>query len=146
MDEKDVDARLPAMERVLDVHSHKHDRIYPLTEIAKTGVVNDSLDGRNFVIFYHAETVSVLDDKDISKSKQVGSAVAFDARFKEKNLYFSRDGRYFRVHLTNSKWDISGHCVEGELKGERLWPRAHSNNFAFAYLAFFPDAEIYTTE
>ena len=82
-----------AMERVLDVHSHKHDRIYPLSEIAKTGVVNDSLDGRIFVIFYHAETVSVLDDKDISKSKQVGSAVAFDARFKEKNLYFSRDGK-----------------------------------------------------
>ena len=146
MDAEDVDARLPAMERVLDVHSHKHDRIYPLSEIAKTGVVNDSLDGRNFVIFYHAETVSVLDDEDISKSKQVGSAVAFDARYKERNLYFSRDGKYFRDHLTGSTWDISGHCIEGELKGERLWPRAHSNNFAFAYLAFYPDAEIYKAD
>ena len=34
-------------------------------------------------------------------------------------------------------------CVGGELKGKQLDIEPHSNHFAFAWLAFHPDSEIY---
>ena len=44
---------------------------------------------------------------------------------------------------TGSIWDITGYCREGKLKGKQLWIIPHSNHFAFAYLAFYPNSEIY---
>jgi len=141
-----VDARLPAMERVVDVHGDLHDKIYPFSEIAKLGVVNDSVDDSFICIFYHNETVSVLDDKEISKSKKIGTATVFDAFFDGRRLTFKVDGKYFRDDQTGSRWDITGHCIEGDYMGKRLWAKAHSNDFAFAFLAFHPDAIIWHAE
>jgi len=141
-----IDSRLPAMERVVDVHGDTHDKIYPFSEISKKGVVNDSVDGSYICIFYHNETVSVLDDKEISKSKRIGTATVFDAEHEGLRLTFITSGRYFKDNQTGSIWDITGHCIEGELKGARLWVKPHSNDFAFAYLAFKPDAIIYKAD
>ena len=44
---------------------------------------------------------------------------------------------------TGSVWDITGLCVDGKLKGKWLIPKPHSNHFAFAWLTFHPDSEIY---
>ncbi len=38
---------------------------------------------------------------------------------------------------------ITGKAVEGELKGTRLEPLKVGDYFAFAWLVFYPDTEIY---
>lgn len=61
-DQKKVDKRLPSMERV----------VYPFSAIDKKGVINDSFNWKHLVVFYKSGTVSVLDEKEISKSRNVG--------------------------------------------------------------------------
>lgn len=136
--------RLPAMERVIDVHGDAHDKIYPFSEIAKTGVVNDSFDEQRVVIFYHNETIDPNSGLEAEKAKKIGTATVFDSHMDDQVLHFEKAANgLFRDIQTGSLWDITGHCVEGSFKGRRLWFKAHSNDFAFAYLAFHPDAIIY---
>ena len=138
-----VDLRLPPLERVLDIHVADHTVIYPFSEIAKKEVINEVFDNMHFVIFYHGEMVSVLDEDDLSKSRHIGSATAFRSNLEGVNYTFKKKGNYFLDDQTHSIWDITGYCREGALKGKQLMILPHSNHFAFAYLAFFPDAEIY---
>ena len=44
---------------------------------------------------------------------------------------------------TGSGWDLLGRAVSGPLKGERLPPAEGGVHFAFAWLAFNPESEIY---
>lgn len=138
-----TDPRLPPLERVLDIHIHDHTTIYPYHELAKTHVLNDSFEGEHYTIFYHGETVSVLDEDKLKKSRHTGSATAFRTKINGINLTFQEEGSYFRDQQTGSLWDITGFCREGELKGKQLWLMPHSNHFAFAYLAFYPKSKIY---
>lgn len=138
-----TDPRLPPLERVLDIHIQDHITIYPYHMLAKEQVINQEFDGVNFSIFYHGETVSVLDEDKLNHSKHVGSATAFRTQVDGKVLTFKKDGDYFKDDQTGSIWDITGYCREGEMKGKQLWLIPHSNHFAFAFLAFFPESEIY---
>lgn len=138
-----TDPRLPPLERVLDIHIDDHITIYPYHVLAKEQVLNQEFDGISFSIFYHGETVSVLDEDKLAKSKHVGSATAFRTKVDGQVLTFKKEGEYFKDDQTGSIWDITGYCREGEKKGKQLWLMPHSNHFAFAYLAFFPESEIY---
>ena len=138
-----VDPRLPPLERVLDIHSHGHTTIYPFSALAHKHVLNETFEGLNYVIFYHGGTVSVQDEDKLSKSKKVGSAVAFRSELNGVKYTFHKSGHYFKDDQTGSLWDITGYCREGSLKGKQLWLLPHSNHFAFVYLAFFPDSKIY---
>lgn len=138
-----VDKRLPPLERVLDIHVEQHTMIYPFTAIAKKQVINEVFDNMHFVILYHKDMVSVLDEDDLSKSRRIGSATAFRSTMEGVNYTFHKKGNYFYDDQTHSTWDITGYCREGTLKNKQLMILPHSNHFAFAYLAFFPDAEIY---
>lgn len=138
-----TDNRLPPLERVLDIHVDDHVKIYPFSQLAEKEVINEVFDGMPFVIFYHHETVSVLDEDDLTKSKKTGSATAFRSHLDGVDYTFEKFGSYFKDLQTGSVWDITGHCREGINKGKQLWLLPHSNHFAFAYLAFFPECEIY---
>lgn len=138
-----VDKRLPALEHVLSIHFLDHDKIYPFHELAKQPVVHDMIEKTNIVIFYHDQTVSVLDEDNLSKSKKTGSAAAFLCYFNGVNYTFKKSGDYFIDDQTGSKWDITGYCRSGSLKGKQLEILPHTNHFAFAYLALFPKSEIY---
>ena len=45
---------------------------------------------------------------------------------------------------TKSSWDLTGLCIDGKLKGKQLKIEPYSIHFAFAWLAFNPDSEIYS--
>ena len=47
---------------------------------------------------------------------------------------------------TGSTWDITGRAVEGPLAGSRLAPLDNGDHFWFAWAAFVPHTEIWTTE
>ena len=55
------------------------------------------------------------------------------------------DGR-FRDVETGTVWNMSGQAVEGALEGARLTEVAHGNHFWFAWAAFVPNTDIWTTE
>ena len=60
-----------------------------------------------------------------------------------EKLSFKRTKGVFKDKKTNSCWDITGYCYDGKLKGKQLKIEPHSNHFAFAWLAFYPDTIIY---
>ncbi len=138
-----TDPRLPPQEHVLDIRVEGHDRIYPFHALAKQQVVNETVGKSPLVIFYHDETVSVLDKDNLAKAKRTGSATAFESKLNGVTYIFRKSGDYFVDAQTGSVWDITGYCREGTLKGQQLGMLPQSNHFAFAYLAFFPNAEIF---
>ncbi len=139
-----LNSRLPAMERIIDLEGSNGYRIYPFSIISEEGVINDNYDGKNIVIFYTEETISVLDKKDISKSKSIGSATLFSSNLDGKILMFKKTKDGFVDSDTKSTWDITGRCIKGKMKGKELSLERYSNHFAFAWLAFHPESEIYS--
>lgn len=138
-----LDTRLLPMERIIDIEGTNGYKIYPFSIISTKGVINDVYSGKNIVIFYKQGTVSILDNKDISKSKAIGSATVFSSIIDGKTLTFKKKNDLFVDKETRSIWDITGQCISGVLKGKTLTPEIHSNHFAFAWLAFHPESEIY---
>lgn len=139
----EVDARLPAMERVVDIEVNTSYKIYPFTKIAEKGVINDSFQGVPAVLFHSENTISVVDAKDISLSRNIGSVTVFHPVVDGNLLTFEKKDGSFTDHQTGSLWDITGLCFKGKLQGKQLRIFPHSNHFAFAWLAFYPDSEIY---
>jgi hypothetical protein len=145
-DKSKIDGRLPPMERIINLEGPNGYRVYPFSIIKEEGVINDEFQGKEIVIFYKDGAVSVLDNKEISKSKPIGSATMFSSVRKGIPLTFEKEQDFFIDLETRSKWDITGRCVEGEFRGAQLKLETFSNHFAFAWLAFHPDSEIYTKE
>jgi len=139
----DVDTRLPPMERVIDIEVDGSYKIYPFAKIAEKGVINDTYQGVHAVLFHSENTISVMDAGEISKSRSIGSVTVFDPLVDGRHLIFNKKGKSFTDRQTGSSWDITGHCFKGKLKGSQLMILPHSNHFAFAWLAFYPDSEIY---
>ncbi len=139
----EVDDRLPAMERVIDIEVDGKYKIYPFSEISKKGVINDNFHGQAVVFFHTEKTVSVLDENSISKSRQIGSVTVFEPHFDGKLLTFKKTNEGFVDNETGSVWSITGKCISGKLMGKELRPAPHGNHFAFAWFAFHPETEIF---
>lgn len=137
------DPRLPPMERVLAVRVGGATRIYPFGVLAGAGVVNDRVGGVPVVVFAGGGTLSVLDAARITDSRQVGSATAFARTVGNRVLDFEPISGGFRDTQTASRWDLAGRALAGPLRGRRLVPLPGGVHFAFAWLAFHPDADIY---
>ncbi|MCP5046529.1 MAG: DUF3179 domain-containing protein [bacterium] len=138
-----VDSRFRATERVISIRVKGVDRIYPLSIVQKKKVINDLSHGVPVVVFWQLGTVSVMDKREIKKSKDIGAVTVFSRELEGKQLNFKAVDNGFRDGETNSLWNITGHCIEGKLKGKQLKAIHHGNHFAFAWFAFQPDCEIY---
>ena len=138
-----IDKRLPPMERIVDIENNGMYKIYTFKSIEKEGVINDAFKSKNVVLFHQSGTVSVLDQSDISSSKDIGTISVFNRKLDGNILSFERSNGVFKDIQTKSSWDITGYCYEGKLKGKQLNIEPHSNHFAFAWLAFYPETEIY---
>ena len=138
-----IDNRLPPMERIVDIEDQGKYKVYPFNLIKKKSIINDSFKTKKIVLFYQSGTVSVLDKTDINKSKNIGTVAAFNRVLNGKELTFKKVKGVFKDVETNSSWDITGFCYKGKYKGKQLKIEPHSNHFAFAWLAFYPDSEIF---
>ncbi|MCF6331791.1 MAG: DUF3179 domain-containing protein [Draconibacterium sp.] len=139
----EIDNRLPAMERVIDIHSKGGFKIYPHSTVAKEKVINDEFNRLKIVLFFQAGTNSILDVKDISAAKDIGSITVFERVINDKTLTFKKNGDYFNDKETGSTWTITGKCIKGELEGKKLTPLRYGNHFAFAWFVFYPESKIY---
>jgi len=139
-----VDPRLPAMERVLGVSSGGKSRIYPFSALAAQRVVNDRIGAEPIAVFTVDGMLSALDAEVIRDSRRIPAAAAYSRRLGARTLSFELRGDRIFDRETGSEWDIFGRAVAGPLGGRRLSSADSGVHFAFAWLAFNPQSEIYS--
>ncbi|MDH3452970.1 MAG: DUF3179 domain-containing protein, partial [Gammaproteobacteria bacterium] len=138
-----TDPRLPAMERVLAVSNAGAHRLYPFKVLRSEPVINDTFGDLPVAVFSRNNTASPLDTSRIAEGRQIPSANAFARRVDGKVLEFAeRDGRIVDT-ATSSTWNLLGECTAGPMRGKRLEALTGGVHFAFAWLVFRPDSEIY---
>ncbi|MBW8036478.1 MAG: DUF3179 domain-containing protein [Planctomycetes bacterium] len=138
-----TDPRLSPMEKVVGVKIGKSGKAYPYSVTRKKRVINDTIAGKAVVVLHTPGAASALDAAIISKSKQAGSTGVFGRKVDGRLLNFVFTGRKFQDRETESVWDITGTAVKGPLKGKHLEKIVYGDYFAFAWLAFRTDTEIY---
>ena len=138
----DVDPRLPAMERVLSIRTGGKTQLLPLSGLAKKPVVNLSIDDNPSVVLATTTAASALDAGKISESRQVPAAAAYLATVDGQSLTFELQGEVVVDQQTSSEWNAFGFSTQGELAGTQLQQLDDGVHFAFAWLAFDPDATI----
>ena len=139
----EIDPRLAPMERVVAVESGGWARAYPYALLAKEGVVQDSLNGSELVVFHQPGARSALDRSVIAASRDVGAVGVFRRELEGRMLNFRRVEGGFEDRETGSRWNLLGRAVAGPLQGKRLEPIVHANHFAFAWFAFRPDSTLW---
>ncbi len=138
-----TDKRLPPMERVIFIRKGKQQRLYPFSMFKERPVINDVVAGMPVVIFSKKGTLSALDASEIIDSRTIPSATAWSRRVDGRELNFTlRQGKLIDIE-TGSHWDLLGRAVSGLLAGQQLDKVDSGVHFAFAWLAFNPDTEIY---
>lgn len=139
----EIDERLPAMERVIYVRHGQQQRLYPFSTFKEIPVINDVVDGQAVVIISKQGTLSPLDASEIVESRRIPSATAWSRVLDNEELTFEiRDNEIIDVE-TGSEWNILGQAIKGRLKGKQLTKVDSGVHFAFAWLAFNPDSDIY---
>ncbi|MGH8648822.1 MAG: DUF3179 domain-containing protein, partial [Burkholderiales bacterium] len=140
-----VDPRLPAMERVLGVAQGGKVRVYPFTALATLRIVNDQVGGEPIAVFTAEGMLSALDAEIIRNSRRIPAAAAYSRILGGRTLAFELRETRIIDRETGSEWDIFGQGIAGPLKGERLKPADSGVHFAFAWLAFNPQSEIFSS-
>jgi len=134
---------LPSVARVLAMDLNSEAVAYPYNVLKNTKVVNDTVGGQDIVIFWEKGTASALDIDVIAFGRDVGSAVAYARELNGMKLDFSIIDDRIVDQQTNSKWNLLGMAVSGELSGEKLTPVVSINYFWFAWAAFKPETRIF---
>jgi len=138
-----ADPRLPAMERVISVRNNDSQRVYPFSALKNSFVVNDVMGDLNLVIFKAEDVLSVLDKRNIRSSSTVPAYTVFSPIIDGTKLVFEYKKGNIIDQSTSSVWSVLGKAMAGKLKGKQLKPVKHGIHFAFAWLAFNPESEIY---
>lgn len=139
---REIDFRLPPLERVLALVSDSNSTIYPFSYLNKNPLINTSFEGRPILVISQASMFSTVDKKIIKDSNIMLTAAAFDRKVNGNNLKFQLNNDGIFDIQTQSEWNIFGEAVKGALKGTKLKQVDKNVHFAFAWLAFFPNAEI----
>lgn len=137
------DPRLRPMQRVLVVRNDRWARLYPLDAIGKQDPINDRAHGLDILVVATGSVRSVLDRERIERSRRHPAAAAFERRLDGRELNFTRIEDQIRDRETGSNWDLFGCAESGPLAGRCLRPLPGGVHFAFAWLAFHPDSEIW---
>jgi hypothetical protein len=134
-----ADPRLPADSAVLGVTSGKQARAYPLAALAKAGLVRDTLDGQACVVLWYGPTRTAAAYGNMAQAPGgKGGRRAVTLVRDEANPLAP-----FRDKETDSRWDIAGRAVAGELKGWLLpWLDGTQVKW-FAWAAEYPHTSIH---
>lgn len=133
---------LAPMEKLVVLKDGKGYRAYPVSQLARRGVIEDRVDGRFLVIFFSPEGLSPVDASAMAQSRRVGSAGVFSALGPAGRIRFRLTKDRIEDRKTGSGWSVTGMAFDGALKGTVLKPVEHGLYFAFAWLAFQPDTLI----
>jgi hypothetical protein len=137
-----LDPRLPPKERVVSVTVGRQTAVVPFSRLAHNLVASFEVGRRSAVVFYARGVASPLDQRSVAQGRDVGTAGVFDARLERRTLRFQRRGDAVVDRETGSTWDVTGRATGGPLRGRRLTPLPHDEQFWFAIAAFVPHAHI----
>ena len=138
-----IDPRLRPMERVVGLSVGEMHMAYPFLVLEQHPVVNDTLSGKDVVVFYVGGTLSPFAKFGGSAPERpVGSTAVYEPFVDGQKLMFEVRDNVIIDAETGSKWDILGRAVEGPLAGSRLAPVVHGNHFWFAWAAFHRDTDV----
>ncbi len=143
MDE--ADSRLPAMERVLAVRHKGIQRLYPFRLFKTHKIINDDILDLHIVIFAKDGTLSPLDASRIIHSRRIPSVTAWNRKLGNETFEFEKSKVDIVDTKSGSKWNMFGRAIKGPLQGKQLEQVDSGVHFAFAWLSFNPDSEIYTS-
>ena len=94
-------------------------------------------------VFWQRGTSSPLSSANVAQGRDVGAAVAFDARVENRALTFRAERGAFTDEQTGSTWSITGEALNGPLAGSRLKVFPHVNSFWSCWSAFRPATAVY---
>jgi hypothetical protein len=133
-----MDDRLSADAPVLGVWHGKIARAYPLTFLAKTGIIEEKVDEQPWVILWHGPTQTAAAYLPLaSPTKKEGGQA------RRVTLVLDQKKAAFVDKETGSRWDIAGRAVAGELKGWTLSWLDGTQVRWFAWAAEYPETSIY---
>lgn len=139
----DIDPRLNTMARVVGIVYDGEAVAYPYAELSGD-VVNDTVAGRDLVIFHVFGTASALDTNRIPDGEDVGATAVFNRNLDGEVLTFSIDADGEIVDdQTGSIWNLAGVAVSGDLEGSELEELIHTDHFWFSWAAFYPGTAVY---
>lgn len=142
----DKENKLPPMEKVIGVKKGEATKAYPYSITKDLRVINDNINNNPVAIFHIEGARSALDARQISNSREDGSTGVFERILNGKVLTFHYASGEIKDKQTGSAWNITGKAVAGPLKGKQLNPVTSGDYFAFAWLVFWPDTDIYSIE
>ena len=135
--------RLAPMARVLALDLNGEVVAFPYDALETVRVVNENVGGEEIVVFWEPGTASALDSAALAAGRDVGAAVAYSRTVNGRVLTFTFDSSAFIDQETNTRWDILGQALEGELAGERLASVVAVDHFWFSWVAFKPETQVY---
>ena len=110
-------------------------KAYPFGVLESRPIVNDSLAGRQVLVFFDGKT---------------DTALVYDRTARDRNLTFRVESSVSGAQTilvddeTGTRWmAFSGRAIEGELKGESLVRVLSHLSFWFAWKNWNPDTELY---
>ncbi|MDZ7807256.1 MAG: DUF3179 domain-containing protein [Gracilimonas sp.] len=137
------DGRLKPMQKVIGIQLDSLQKAYPYSVTKDKIVINDDIGQKPVVIFHTKGARSAMDAARISQSRKDGTTGAFSRVVDDQILTFTHTNNIITDNQTGSRWDISGKAVSGPLEGKLLKPLISGDYFAFAWLVFWPETEIY---
>lgn len=138
----DIDPRLPPMERVLAIAEEAASdkwQLVPLSTLESRPIIQLG----EVVVVATSFASSALDKSDIASSRLIPAAAAFKASIDGKpvTLSLSDEGQLVDEQ-TGSQWSPLGQAISGPMEGSQLQQVDDGVHFAFAWLAFDPDASV----
>lgn len=143
MDESQDD-RLKPMQKVIGVRVDDEQKAYPYSITQQEKIIHDEIGAKPIVVFHTEGARSAMDASKISQSREDGTTGAFNRVVNDQTLTFSFEDDNITDNQTGSRWSVSGKAVEGTLEGHQLKQLIFGDYFAFAWLVFWPETEIYT--
>ncbi len=138
-----TDPRLPPMERVLGIPVDGGNVVVPFQLLRDQALLYLEGTKTPIVVIANSQVKSALDKEQIAESRDIPSAAAFMAELDGEIVELEIVEGNIKDKQTGSVWNSFGQATNGKLKGQRLKQVDRGVHFAFAWLAFDPDAVVY---
>ncbi len=138
-----TDPRLAPMERVLGIPVDGGNIVVPFAMLQDQPLLYINNTKMPIVVIANSLVKSALDDEEIAESRDVPSAAAFIAELDGEVVELEMVAGVIKDVQTGSEWNSFGHATSGKRKGQRLKQVDKGVHFAFAWLAFDPEAVVY---
>lgn len=143
LNEEELTDKLPPMEKVVGVRVGDSTKAYPYSVTSEKKVIHDEINGDPIVIFHVLGMASAMDNRRINQSRDDGATGVFSPIIDGQQLEFKWIDGSILDTKTSSTWTISGKAVSGPMKGEQLEIKTFGDYFAFAWMVFYPDTDLY---